>query len=71
MKTHLKTIGVLLALITLGVIGATFPIQLAVFVLLIVVVMVYNIVYEFIKENEDKDDEELSGPFNAGGRERD
>jgi hypothetical protein len=47
-----------------------FPYVVTVIVSSIVLVMIYALIYRGFKMNED-DENELSGPFNAGGRERD
>jgi hypothetical protein len=69
MKAHLKTIGILTAMVLFIYIGFLFPKVIAALGALIALTAVYLIIYLYIKDNDDED--ELSGPFNAGGRERD
>jgi len=69
MKAHLKTIGILIAMVLFVYIGFLFPKVIAALGGLISLAAVYLLVYIHVKDNDDGD--ELSGPFNAGGRERD
>jgi hypothetical protein len=69
MKAHLKTIGILTAMVLFIYIGFLFPKVIAALGALITLAAVYLIIYLYVKDNDDED--ELSGPFNAGGRERD
>lgn len=69
MKAHLKTIGVFLAVTAVAVLGTMFPNVFVTMLMAIGGAMGYWVIYSFFKNKEDKD--ELSGPFNAGGRERD
>jgi len=70
MKAHLKTIGILIAMVLFVYIGILFPKVIAALGGLISLAAVYLIVYIHVKDDDDNEDE-LSGPFNAGGRERD
>lgn len=70
MKAHLKTIGILIAMVLFVYIGILFPKVIAVLGVLISLAAVYLLVYIHVKDNDDSEDE-LSGPFNSGGRERD
>jgi hypothetical protein len=70
MKAHLKTIGILTAIALYVYIGILFPKVIIVSGGLIALTAVYLLVYIHVKDNDD-DEDELSGPFNAGGRERD
>ncbi len=70
MKAHLKTIGVFLVTFTILGLGVMFPYVVTVIVSLIVLAMIYALIYRGFKMNEN-DENELSDPFNAGGRERD
>jgi hypothetical protein len=70
MKAHLKTIGILTAMVLFIYIGFLFPKVIVTFVGLISLAAVYLIIYLYVKDNNN-DEDELSGPFNAGGRERD
>jgi hypothetical protein len=70
MKAHLKTIGILIAMVLFVYIGFLFPKVIAALGGLISLAAVYLLVYIHVKDNGDNDDE-LLGPFNAGGRERD
>jgi hypothetical protein len=69
MKAHLKTIGILTAITLFVCFGFLFPKVIAALGALITLAAVYLIIYLYVKDNDDED--ELSGPFNAGGRERD
>lgn len=69
MKAHLKTIGILIAMVLFVYIGFLFPKVIAALGGLISLTAVYLIIYIYVKDNDDED--ESSGPFNAGGRERD
>jgi hypothetical protein len=69
MKAHLKTIGIILAVLALFYVGVMFPKAAITFLLLVSLAVLYFFVWSIVTANED--DDELSGPFNAGGRERD
>jgi len=68
MKTHLKAIGTILAVLALIYVGIMFPKPTITFLLLVSLAVLYYLVWSIFRED---DDDELSGPFNAGGRERD
>jgi hypothetical protein len=70
MKAHLKTIGILTAMVLFIYIGFLFPKVIAALGVLISLAAVYSLIYIYVKDNNN-DEDELSGPFNAGGRERD
>jgi len=70
MKAHLKTIGLLLVTFTIFGLGIMFPYVAIVIVCSIVLAIIYALIYQGFKMHED-DKDELSGPFNSGGRERD
>jgi hypothetical protein len=70
MKAHLKTIGIILLII--GFIYCFILYPVIVFKIIsstFIVSLVYGIIYAIV--TDEVDDDELSGPFNAGGRERD
>ena len=69
MKAHLKTIGIILAVLALFYVGVMFPKAAITFLMLVSLAALYYLVWSIVTANEDDDD--LSGPFNAGGRERD
>jgi inner membrane protein involved in colicin E2 resistance len=68
MKAHLKTIGIILAALALIYVGVMFPKAAITFLMLVSLAALYYLVWSIFRE---EDDDELSGPFNAGGRERD
>jgi len=70
MKAHLKTIGLLLVTFTILGLGIMFPYVAIVIVCSIVLAIIYALIHQGFKMNED-DKDKLSGPFNSGGRERD
>jgi hypothetical protein len=69
MTAHLKAIGTILTVLALIYVGVMFPKVIITFLLLISLAVLYYLVWFIFRENDD--DDELSGPFNAGGRERD
>ena len=71
MKAHLKTIGTLISLVLILAIGINFPAVTIVFASLVFLLTIYLIIYQFFDNGDDNSEDELSGPFNAGGRERD